>query len=452
MIVQKEVGPVDKRMKRLLVFLLIVSGSFGVSAQDIDEIAERYLNAEEYKALIPELKELNDEFYKDNSWKIDYMLASCYCKTEEYKTGADVFLWMKDEYDLTEELRDLLTSKAENCTLENLVADLVAQSTSTNGTSGFSGISSKEIRLEAYSEKGAQSLRASEHQKHDDIDFSERIIVKENKTKFRKELRKRPGLSSAVKTAHLLVFGSMREENLEKLGEELEKSLLFFSTEFNLKIPEAYIQVNVFESLTDLNTFADEYHRVLLAEYTYGYTFDDDLSISGYIPPHLYAGTLQHELFHLLTHYNLKKMPFWMEEGLAALYEGAEFSGDKLLGYTNWRGEVIRKYGSQYLWEESFSLVNLMNGLNWTRIQEGTDNSEEARKQQVQSMVHLAIFRYMFIYMQNEGYLSSFFEKIRHRKTFEREGFYEMAIEEATKKSPDQFQAEFLTWLKSELE
>ena len=55
-------------------------------------------------------------------------------------------------------------------------------------------------------------------------------------------------------------------------------------------------------------------------------------------------GTLAHELTHALVHADFPKLPEWLDEGLASLFEECEFSADgsRLIGLENWRIQAAR--------------------------------------------------------------------------------------------------------------
>ena len=55
-------------------------------------------------------------------------------------------------------------------------------------------------------------------------------------------------------------------------------------------------------------------------------------------------GTLAHELTHALAHADFPKLPEWLDEGLASLFEECEFSldGSRLIGLENWRVQAAR--------------------------------------------------------------------------------------------------------------
>ncbi|MDA0284663.1 MAG: hypothetical protein O3B13_19215 [Planctomycetota bacterium] len=108
-------------------------------------------------------------------------------------------------------------------------------------------------------------------------------------------------------------------------------------------------------------------------------------------------GTLSHELTHALAHFDFPNMPEWFDEGLASLYEEADFSEDglQLVGLSNWR------------------LNHLLNAMQKRRL--GTlESLVSAREIRVERQaVEYAHARYFCLYLQERGLLPFFYRKFR---------------------------------------
>lgn len=102
-------------------------------------------------------------------------------------------------------------------------------------------------------------------------------------------------------------------------------------------------------------------HGLEVAFGTIGYSFKNDLSVSAVVRGP-YAGTLKHELTHLLVRTNFGDIPPWLDEGLAALYEVSRLEGDYLRGLPNWRAEVLKRY-----WDGEPQVTELL-GMNWKQF------------------------------------------------------------------------------------
>lgn len=110
-------------------------------------------------------------------------------------------------------------------------------------------------------------------------------------------------------------------------------------------------------------------------------------------------GTLAHELTHALGHVDFPNMPEWFDEGLASLYEEADFSDDglQLNGLSNWR------------------LNHLLSAMQNRRLGnlESLVSSRDIREEQ--QAVEYAHARYFCLYLQERGLLPFFYRKFRDR-------------------------------------
>lgn len=110
-------------------------------------------------------------------------------------------------------------------------------------------------------------------------------------------------------------------------------------------------------------------------------------------------GTLAHELTHALGHVDFPNMPEWFDEGLAALYEEADFSDDglQLNGLSNWR------------------LNHLLDAMQRQRLGnlESLVSSREIREER--QAVEYAHARYFCLYLQERDLLPFFYRKFRRR-------------------------------------
>lgn len=117
-------------------------------------------------------------------------------------------------------------------------------------------------------------------------------------------------------------------------------------------------------------------------------------------------GTLAHELAHALGHFDFPNMPEWFDEGLASLYEEADFSDDglQLNGLSNWR------------------LNHLLSAMQKRRLGtlESLISSREIREEQ--QAVEYAHARYFCLYLQERGLLPFFYRKFRDRASTDPSG------------------------------
>lgn len=108
-------------------------------------------------------------------------------------------------------------------------------------------------------------------------------------------------------------------------------------------------------------------------------------------------GTLSHELAHALGHFDFPNMPEWFDEGLASIYEEADFTDDglQLVGVSNWR------------------LNHLLHAMQKRKLQtlESLITSRKIRSERQD--VDYAHSRYFCLYLQERGLLPFFYRKFR---------------------------------------
>lgn len=108
-------------------------------------------------------------------------------------------------------------------------------------------------------------------------------------------------------------------------------------------------------------------------------------------------GTLSHELAHALGHFDFPNMPEWFDEGLASIYEEADFTDDglQLVGVSNWR------------------LNHLLHAMQKRKLQtlESLITSRKIRSERQE--VDYAHSRYFCLYLQDRGLLPFFYRKFR---------------------------------------
>ncbi|MBI1310171.1 hypothetical protein GC176_02605 [bacterium] len=110
-------------------------------------------------------------------------------------------------------------------------------------------------------------------------------------------------------------------------------------------------------------------------------------------------GTLAHELTHALAHFDFPQMPEWFDEGLASVFEEADFSPDglQLVGVTNWRLNYLLDAMQKRRLKTLESLI--------------TARKVDADHQAVQ----YAQARYFCLYLQERGLLPFFYRKFRQQ-------------------------------------
>ena len=123
----------------------------------------------------------------------------------------------------------------------------------------------------------------------------------------------------------------------------------------------------------------------------------------GYVPTTA-IGTLRHELFHLMVRNNFGDIPPWMDEGLAALFEVAELKDGRVMGLSNWRGEVLKQ-----LSDRAPSVQELVD-MNWSNFAGGETEESTAKL----AAIH-AKARYLMLFFQEQDNLVRVYKQFQVR-------------------------------------
>ena len=141
-------------------------------------------------------------------------------------------------------------------------------------------------------------------------------------------------------------------------------------------------------------------------------------------------GTLAHELTHALGHFDFPKMPEWFDEGLAAVYEEAEFSEDglKLVGVSNWR------------------LNHLLHAMQNKQLRtlESLITAREIRPER--QAVDYAHARYFCLYLQERGVLPFYYRRFKRNSSTDPSGLRTLC-EVFDTTTVDSIDREFRTWV-----
>lgn len=117
-------------------------------------------------------------------------------------------------------------------------------------------------------------------------------------------------------------------------------------------------------------------------------------------------GTLAHELTHALAHFDFPRMPEWFDEGLASVFEEADFSPDglQLVGGANWR------------------LNHLLHAMQNRRLRTLESLITARKVDSDHQEIQYAQARYFCLYLQERGLLPFFYRKFRRQHSSDPSG------------------------------
>lgn len=203
--------------------------------------------------------------------------------------------------------------------------------------------------------------------------------------------------------------GGQTDAELDRIAALLESYVGFLQRAYAMTPPTRYITIYLVNNTGDVRSVAEQVHGLDVSPATLGYTFQDDLSAVAMVRGDQ-AGTLLHELFHLLVRGSFGDAPQWLDEGYASLYEVSSVAGGRFAGEPNWRGGVLQQLGSMSPKLETlvaspwFSFDRADAGDRWDQ-----DYSEE------QVAAHLATARYFALYLQEQGALAKVYRAFQAR-------------------------------------
>jgi hypothetical protein len=424
-------------MKRAVFSIFIIQISIVTYTQEftLEQCKEKYKDAL-YEEIIPSLDSFSGDIYRQNSFTINFMLGSSLCRSGNQVRGQKVLKWITSNYDLDpRQLRIINKEMTGSGTVNSIRPDLEALMLWYNRSSN-AGVRSKVFINFKPDETNASSpsrmIDSSLNR-----EYPLRIIKLGTEVKYDSFPADRKMIPNFLRSEHFLLFGDSGKNTgaLEIISAELEKTLDFYLSYFRLVLPENYINVYILSSVPDLARFARTCHRIKLADNTLGYTFEPDHSIAGALPSNP-AGTLKHELVHLLIHQNFQAVPPWIDEGLAALYEVSVFKDTILAGMNNWRGNIIKDNRSA-LQANEFSLRTILTEYSWDRSK---------NEERYQALIN-AISRYFFLYLQQNRLLREYILAIKEYSPGSSDKFFIDAVEKVSGKSFDDFNKGFYQWL-----
>lgn len=238
----------------------------------------------------------------------------------------------------------------------------------------------------------------------------------------------------------------LTEEHLMVLGTRIDEFIEFMRVAYSLEPPPTYITIHLFPSIGELRAGAMRLHGMAANEATLGYSFSNDRSIVAMLTTTA-AGTLLHEVSHMLVHESFGSVPQWLDEGVASLYETATASGGLYFGEPNWRSRVFAQLRPRH------SQVTLRDVViaPWFSDEPLTHRDLGERVYDQEQQAYLLAYARMFaLYLQETRSLRKVFDAFRNRGTPEeyvpaRERAVRL-LEGAIGASIGDIEARFMTW------
>jgi hypothetical protein len=214
--------------------------------------------------------------------------------------------------------------------------------------------------------------------------------------------------------------------------------------------PDRFITIYLMPDIASLQHVAQAAHGLSVSPATLGYTYQEDFSTVA-VSHGAQAGTLQHELFHLLVRRSFGDVPQWLDEGTASLYEAAARKGGVYLGQPNWRGTLLRQFANM---RPPLAKVISSPWFSFDRVDAANEARWDADYTADQVAVFLATARYFAFYLQERGKLGDVYRAFQARDPggADDPGAAAVTLVARTLGQPiDAVQADYDRWLKGAL-
>ena len=450
---------ISARWLRLAVALACFAWPASATAQSLYERGYEAWRARDYPTAHDLLLRFREEPYGRRP-DVDFMLGTGGCRMAgKREWGYQVLDLMLYAYSLTYESRELIYHYLDRCRSTDLTGlgnvDLTGiVELSSAGMTGygktFYWVGEEKQPVASYPIHRTREIEREE--------FLKRLVPVGQEEKAREVAASIiPGAGVLVYEQFLLIsVAGHRQSQLRSIGRTLTRFLRFLRTRYGIEPPGHYITVYLARDHHNVSALADKLHGLDASAATIGYAFVDDASLVGAVPD-TGAGTILHEMFHLLVRARFGDIPQWLDEGIASLYEVSGRRGDRYFGLPNWRGRVL-----QELWSDRPSVETLIR-TEWFLFDDPSQSemlrydgfdldADEGRKQ----AANMATARYFMMFLEQRGQLRHVFDAMRWRGFDEFGGDardHAVAVVERTLGRPlSEVDAEFADWFQNEAE
>jgi hypothetical protein len=390
------------------------------------------------------------------SYEVAFWLGTSWCRMPGKEVvGADALGWGQRFKLMPEQARpkfeielkrclQWLANSAANRPLPEILLTVAGSGTATYRSTGKTYVVGGDSgSLAAYPVRMKRPMK---------MEVLEARLVRRDETERAMEqaLKLVPGATVyASKYTVLVSLSKHGTKALERIGETVDAFVQFLGTEYGLTPPEWYITVYMFPNISMLRKWADTLHGLDASPATLGYAFENDQSVLAMLNGEG-AGTLLHEVFHLVVRSSYASVPQWLDEGIASLYETSTRRGERFFGEPNWRSPVFREMrpavGNRVTLEQVITSPWLSDEPNHA--------PPDAPDLGIEEQTYLLAYSRLFaLYLQNQRQLSTVLDAYRKRVA---PGTYVPAqtqaitlVEQTLGKSLPQVERDFLNWVPS---
>ncbi len=402
----------------LLVSILctLVSSVFAIAQPSFEDMERLWKNGK-YLEAVDGLRTYRKTNPAGRNALVDYYLATGFCRLPgQERLGANFFEWIIISYNtrLDNAVMDVILQEQKKCPAEDSPPLIKAPQALTTIRSGITDF---DFESNKFFGKGAQPSTLKLDARLRPIDpalFHDRLFRAESSALASTDLEK--SLESDFdslnqrfevrKTDHFLLVGTEKTNRLlEEAGDLLESTLAFFQREFGMAEPSYLITVYLISGEEQIVEIADVLHGIDAGETPLlGYSFQKDQSIVSLVSVGLFSrnlGSVNRELFYLMSRQFFGDIPPWVIEGIASLYEVSRIEDGRVIGLDNWRKNVLKEF-----WNYRPSLEQLTS-LTWANLQSDSFPSPN-------EYIWFATAQYFFKYLQDQhGKVGAVYQALR---------------------------------------
>ncbi len=390
---------------------------------------------------------------------VDFMLGTSACRIEAVRDyGRRLLDWMRYAYALTAESRARVAEELALCRGATLPVAVRPGEIVEIRSAGMTGYGKTFYWAQAESQPVA-SYPIRRVREMDRGEFTRRLVrLGDGGRAAGMAAELAPDAGQLVTERFVLVTHGVHDlRQLEEIGRTLDRFLRFLVATYAVVPPPHYLRVELVRDGWAVKQLAAVRHGLDVSSATVGYAFVEDASVIAAVPTTA-AGTVLHELFHLLVRSNFGDVPQWLDEGIASLYEVSGRHDDVYFGLENWRRDVL-----QATWDARPDVAALVRS-EWFLFDDPAQADAFAGTEPGAWLLDLptgreqaammAMARYFALYLQERGQLAEVYRAIRDR------GFEELAgapadhavalVETVLGRPLDQIDADFVAWFRGE--
>jgi hypothetical protein len=368
-----------------------------------------------FAEVLTKLYEYREQPYGKKA-EVDYMIASCLCRTGSRDKAKKRFDWIISRYRLEPPERRIIEESVRQCSADDRTrARPFRESTVTSragerrvGVSGKGGTitDANSITRVAGSVVPVTSETAEVIRDINPEEFERRLFGLSQRAEAIQSVKELAGPNYKVRAAGPFILANKNLSSSEQvltIARALERYASFYSTQYGMPQPYKFITIYLVADDLEMQRLASRLHGIYVSDSSIGYSFPFDMSMVGIIH-NAQFGTLAHELFHLMVRNDFGDIPPWLEEGMASLYEVAQERGSYVAGVSNWRGRILAEF-----WRQRPSVEQLVK-MDW-RSFDGTAETRSFRRQ----AINHATARYLMLYLQEKGRLVDVYRAFRQQ-------------------------------------